>query len=275
MLIIIRFWKIREMVRQFNENMAKVFSPGWITCLDELMSIWTNMFTCPGWMVVPCKPHPFGNEWHTICCGISGIMFYLELVEGKDRPPELPDLNRNKFGNTVNLLLRMCSTIFGSGRIVILDSGFCVLKGIVELAKNGVFAGAQIKKGSIDQNTYWVMLLILTSKMNLLGNQMQFVVRWKVYNTTFLLSMKVNTHQKSWELTVQCLSAIIKRRQAKSNVFQMVQRKNKSSNTSNHLVTISSTDTMLMTIITYATKNHQLREHGVLIHGRTVCLHSS
>ena len=108
------------------------------------------MFTCPGWMVVPRKPHPFGNEWHTICCGITGIMFYLELVEGKDCPPELPDLNCNKFGNTVNLLLRMCSTIFGSGRIVILDSGFCVLKGIVELAKKGVFAGAQIKK-----RRYW------------------------------------------------------------------------------------------------------------------------
>ena len=145
-----RFWKIREMVRQFNENMAKVFSPGWITCLDESMSIWTNMFTCPGWMVVPRKPHPFGNEWHTICCGISGIMFYLELVEGKDCPPDLPDLNCNKFSNTVNLLLQMCSTIFGSGRIVILDSGFCVLKGIVELAKNVVFTGAQIKK-----RRYW------------------------------------------------------------------------------------------------------------------------
>ena len=145
-----KFWKIRKMVQMFNENMSQVFSPGWITCLDESMSIWMSMWTCPGWMVVPRKPHPFGNEWHTICCGISGILFYVEIVEGKDRPPELPNPNANKMGNTVNLLLRMCSTIFGTGRIVILDSGFCVLKGIIELAKKGVYAGAQIKK-----RRYW------------------------------------------------------------------------------------------------------------------------
>ena len=145
-----KFWKIRELVKQFNANMATVFSPGWMTCLDESMSIWTNMWTCPGWMVVPRKPHPFGNEWHTICCGICGILFHVEVVEGKDRPPQLPKLNENKFGNTVNLLLRMCSSIYGSGRIVILDSGFCVLKGIIELAKRGVYAGAQIKK-----RRYW------------------------------------------------------------------------------------------------------------------------
>ena len=33
---------------------------------------------------------------------------------------------------------------------MILNSGFCVLKGIIELAKRGVFAGAQMKK-----RRYW------------------------------------------------------------------------------------------------------------------------
>ena len=51
---------------------------------------------------------------------------------------------------TIHLLLRLCKTLYGTGRIVILDSGFCVLQGIIELRKKGVFAGALIKK-----RRYW------------------------------------------------------------------------------------------------------------------------
>ena len=36
----------------------------------------------PGFMYVPRKPHPKRNEYHSICCSISGIMFGIELVEG-------------------------------------------------------------------------------------------------------------------------------------------------------------------------------------------------
>eukprot|EP00957_Ditylum_brightwellii_P020742 1563810-Ditylum_brightwellii.AAC.1 len=47
------------------------------------MSIWTSKWTCPGWMFVPRKPHPMGNEYHTIACGKSGILYGREIVEGK------------------------------------------------------------------------------------------------------------------------------------------------------------------------------------------------
>ena len=53
-------------------------------------------------------------------------------------------------GSTVGLLLRMLTPIFHKGYVVILDSGFCVLKGIIELRKKGVFASALIKK-----RRYW------------------------------------------------------------------------------------------------------------------------
>ena len=76
------------MIKLFNKHMAEVFVPSWVSCLDKSMSIWFNKFTCPGWMFVPRKPHPFGNEYHSICCGLSGVMFAIELVEGKDRPKE-------------------------------------------------------------------------------------------------------------------------------------------------------------------------------------------
>lgn len=145
-----KFFQIRQMVMAWNDNMHQSFSPGWITCLDESMMVWTNQFSCPGFMFVPRKPHPFGNEWHTICCGVSGIMFAIELVEGKDAPPERGAPMFDEFGKTVGLLLRLTQSIWYSGKVIILDSGFCVLKGLIELKKKGLYASALIKK-----RRYW------------------------------------------------------------------------------------------------------------------------
>ena len=74
-------------------------------------------------------------------------MFAMEIVKGKDAPrsrkyQEFDDLG----GKTVGLLLRLSKSIWGSARIIILDSGFCVLKGIIELRKKGLYASALIKK---------------------------------------------------------------------------------------------------------------------------------
>ena len=91
-----KFWEIRQMVKVWNTNMRDVFIPGWITCLDESMSVWHNKWTCLGYVFCPWKPHPFGNEYHTICCGLSGLLFAVEMVEGKDRPSELESDPRKK-----------------------------------------------------------------------------------------------------------------------------------------------------------------------------------
>ena len=73
----------------------------------------------------------------------------MELVEGKDSPLEIiPKFNNQ--GKTVGLLLHVLEPIFGKGMAVILDSEFCVLKGIVELRKRGICASALIKK-----RKYW------------------------------------------------------------------------------------------------------------------------
>ena len=124
-----RFWEVREMIQSWNEHMQKKFVPSWVSCLDESMSIWFNRYTCPGWVYCPRKPHPYGNEYHTICCGLSGIMYSMEIVEGKDRPKDKPiDPNDRLVGKTGALLLRLCESLYTSGKVVILDSGFCVLK---------------------------------------------------------------------------------------------------------------------------------------------------
>lgn len=72
-------------------------------------------------------------------------------MEGKDKPQEKPvDKTDKRGGKTVGLLLRLCQNICSTGKVVILDSGFCVLKGLIELKKVGGYAGAIIKK-----RRYW------------------------------------------------------------------------------------------------------------------------
>jgi hypothetical protein len=74
-------------------------------------------------------------------------MFVVEIVEGKDRPLDLgtPEFE-GVIGKTGGLLLRMLKSCFNSGRYVVLDSGFCLLKAIVALHEKGMYAGTLIKK---------------------------------------------------------------------------------------------------------------------------------
>jgi hypothetical protein len=69
----------------------------------------------------------------------------MEMVEGKDHPPQIAE-RWSELGKTTGLLMRMLSSYFSTGRYVVLDSGFCVLKALVELKKVGLFACAVIKK---------------------------------------------------------------------------------------------------------------------------------
>lgn len=97
---------------------------------------------------------PFGNEYHTACCAKSGILFSMEIVEGKDAPPNRRLAYDNLGGKTTGLLLRMLESYFHTGKYVVLDSGFCVLKSLIELNKKGRFGCALIKK-----RRYWPTLV--------------------------------------------------------------------------------------------------------------------
>lgn len=101
---------------------------------------------CPGWVFCPCKPHLFGNEYHSSCCGIKGILFAMELVEGNDCPREIGALDLEDLGKTAGLLLHLCKSLFGTARYIVLNSSFCVLKALIKLHKKGIFAFALIKK---------------------------------------------------------------------------------------------------------------------------------
>ena len=54
----------------------------------------------------------------------------------------------------VSLMLSMCKSIVGTAKYVILDSGFCVVKGITKLYSKGVYVVSLIKK-----RCYWSKLV--------------------------------------------------------------------------------------------------------------------
>ena len=112
-----RFHEVRQMQDNFNTYYAEQYCPGWWNCLDESMSVWQNNF-CPGFMCVPRKPHPFGNEYHSICDGdLNGagggnpIMWHAEIQEGKDQPAEFGAKKYDEKGKTVGLMCRILEPI--------------------------------------------------------------------------------------------------------------------------------------------------------------------
>ena len=77
-------------------------------------------------------------------------MYAIELVEGKDRPRELGPKKFHEKYTTASHLLHLIGSIAHSGRVVIMDSGFCVLQALTALFSTGIFSSVVIKK-----QRYW------------------------------------------------------------------------------------------------------------------------
>ena len=100
-----RFWEVRDMLDCWNSNMANNFVPSWINCIDKSRSKWVNEYTCPGFMFVPRKPWPFGNEYHDAGYADSDIIFAVELCKGKDCLTQLNNKEFDDMGKTIRTLL--------------------------------------------------------------------------------------------------------------------------------------------------------------------------
>ncbi len=150
-----RFHEVRQMLDAFNDHYDRNYVASWLSCLDESMSSWLSMF-CPGFfMAVPCKPHPFGNEYHSIANGDDGkpIMFRINLVKGKDCSKKADGswafpLEYDRLQKTTKTMMEMTKPLHGTGEVVVGDSGFCVHEGDIELNKKGVYFQAYVKKRS-------------------------------------------------------------------------------------------------------------------------------
>ena len=102
-----KFFWVRELIKGFNDNMTEVFIASWLVCIDESMVVFYNKYA-PGWIAVKRKPHLLGNEYHTTACCLTKIIFWIELVEGKDTPKEGENIKaefEEEFGSKVAALV--------------------------------------------------------------------------------------------------------------------------------------------------------------------------
>ena len=112
----------------WNKNTEDEFIPSWVSVLDDSMMEWINKYY-PGFMCVGRKLHPFGNERHKISCALTSILFRALIVKGKDRPKEL-EKKYSEIGRRVRLMLWMYKASYGTGKLVVMNSGFYVSIGI-------------------------------------------------------------------------------------------------------------------------------------------------
>ncbi len=143
-----RSWMLHPLIDAFNKHMAEHFNTLWSSCLNESMVAFLNEH-CPKWVCVKRKPHPFGNEYHTIACCLSKIIYQMELVETeKDRPKE-GHYSKPKFKDvmpkTAALCCRLTEPIWGSKRVCLLDPSFRYMSTLPELEKKDVYGTTVFK----------------------------------------------------------------------------------------------------------------------------------
>ena len=123
--------------------------PGQHVVVDECMSSWTGSEAeyvaegMPHKTKIVRKPEGVGAELKSMACGSTGILLKLDIMEGKDA-------NRRKsfsaeFGEGTAVVLRLCSSLFGSGRIVHADSAFSSVKTLLALEQKGLYFQGMVK----------------------------------------------------------------------------------------------------------------------------------
>ena len=180
-------------------NLNRLLFCGTVTCnksvyrlgyqvFDKYLSVWTNKFTCPCFVLCPHKLHRKGNEYCNICCGESNIMYGWDIVEGRDHPIPLgrPEFVTSLNMNTVGLMLWLTRELRSTGNAVIMDIGFYVLKVWLEMRRRGLYESEFIKRGNIVLRGFIDMALTITSGQKALVMWNILVVNGMRQSLTFL-----------------------------------------------------------------------------------------
>ena len=148
------FDPIRMFVERWNQNMSEAFKPSWVIVVDESMGKWQGK-GMPALMTVPRKPTPVGREAHTTACGETGVIIFYEPYEGKSRMAmaEFVELA----GKNPAKALRCTKPWHGTGRLVILDSGFASVSCAKHLADKGLFMIGNVKTADTAFPKAWLL----------------------------------------------------------------------------------------------------------------------
>ena len=140
-----RFLHCRRYLDDVKAAWIKAITPGGWLCLDESMTAWLGLtILMPGWKVIKRKPHPFGLEFKTVCCAVTGVMINMEPQEGKDIMkwhPYVKEVNKSSAW-----CLRLCSPWFWSKRTLVADAAFGQVRAVVALMEKGLYMLCNVKQ---------------------------------------------------------------------------------------------------------------------------------
>jgi len=136
---------IRRWIHARNKQWQAAWEPSTYLTVDETMIFWTGTGTAH-LTYIPRKPSPLGIMLKTTCCGVSGVMVHMELVEGAT--VDSKKWGHNKFKATTACTLRLVRPWWGTGRVVIGDAWFGSLRTVEELREVGLYSIMCVKQGS-------------------------------------------------------------------------------------------------------------------------------
>ena len=141
--------KVRTFVNMFNLNRAENVTPGWVLVVDESTSKWRGLgdwydLGMPHITKIPRKPEPVGLELKDMCDGESGIMLYLEIMEGKQEMESKEFCSGGNKAGTAHCL-RCTKPWHGSGRVLVGDSAFASTQASIALYKHGIYFVGLVK----------------------------------------------------------------------------------------------------------------------------------
>ena len=122
--------------------------PGQHVVVDKCMSSWTRS---DAEYVAEGMPHKtkivqkagVGAELKAMACGLTGILLKLDIMEGKEANHLKPF--SAEYGESTAVVLRLCSSLFGTGRNVHADSAFSSVKTLIALGERGLYFQRMVK----------------------------------------------------------------------------------------------------------------------------------
>ncbi len=146
---------VMKFTDRWNQNMFSSLVPGHIIIVDESMGMWKRN-GMSGWMFIHRMPTLVGRESHTTADCDIGADIFVEPYEGK-KIMKIADFV-SVFGSNPSKALRCVRPCFGSGRYVILVSGFASFKCIKAMVEHGMHVIGNVKIAHVGFPKNWLLL---------------------------------------------------------------------------------------------------------------------
>lgn len=133
----------REWLNAVRDQFLSAINAGREIVLDETMIVNKNIEKAVALTYISRKPQPWGHEFWTVVCAISGVLLWYELNEGKEVTRKAKYYEQ--YGATTATTLRLTEPFQNRGRIVYIDSWFQSVKSCTALLERKTYSVGIVK----------------------------------------------------------------------------------------------------------------------------------